>query len=618
MKQRHIWLLALLSILTLMTTATLAIAEEGKFSGHVEIGISGIETDDNPARVNEYVTSGAEKGFNFAPSLSLETVDNGSAFAIDADIMGPRDQQFNLEADVKRILQLRLDYQVLEHWKDHETLDQMGATARDDVGGGQPSVTTDKTMAELAEMPTPVTSVGGGTLNYDPRTAYEQELTNDYIVTRRELESDVDLTIPALPNITFHTGMRVETRQGMEQAIGVTKCDSCHVSASGKNIDERTEDFTFGATGKFGHLTVDYEYLNRTFSEDSAAPQRYYEDAGNPTAYNLLYEAGDYEYARTPDSEKDSHALKARVDLPNNTSVTGSYVKSDIESSKAETQGEYALLGGDTLKTEYESLGAKLSTKFGDNLRLSLRGSMADIENDSNEIYFPAREVANAATAWPGTASDAYQSAEARETKDIGIDLVYRLAKGTTLRLGYEYETVEREEAALGDTITQTLKAALKTRINKTLSGRISYQYQDIDEPFAGAHVGIAQGVAVQDTLDPALWYYNTADFTAAATVPTWYWTAAYPNRTLASSNQPESVHEAKFNTTWAPVANLAATLSARVRFEENESVDYQQETYVPGVSIWYAPNSKINLTMAYTFNKQETENKMCVGWYHG
>jgi hypothetical protein len=53
-------------------------------------------------------------------------------------------------------------------------------------------------------------------------------------------------------------------------------------------------------------------------------------------------------------------------------------------------------------------------------------------------------------------------------------------------------------------------------------------------------------------------------------------------------------------------------------RLEENDDVDYEQNTYVPGFTFWYAPNSKINLTMAYNFNLQETENKMCVGWYHG
>ena len=62
----------------------------------------------------------------------------------------------------------------------------------------------------------------------------------------------------------------------------------------------------------------------------------------------------------------------------------------------------------------------------------------------------------------------------------------------------------------------------------------------------------------------------------------------------------------------------MAATVFGRYRHEKNDPVNYKQDTYVPGVSLYYAPNDKMNLTMAYTFNKMETENQMCVGWYHG
>ncbi|MCK4502822.1 MAG: MtrB/PioB family outer membrane beta-barrel protein [Desulfuromonadales bacterium] len=626
MKQRHLWLVALLSILTLMTTTTLAIASEAVTSGHVEVGISGMNTDDSPARVNEYVKTSNDDNNTVNPAINLgvDFFDAGISVGVEADVKGSDNYDFSLGADINRVFRINLDYQAFEHWKDHETLDQMGATGRDDTGGSQPSVTTDKIMAELAELATPITVVGGGSLDYDPRVAYEQELANEYIVTRRELESEVELMVPALPNVTFHAGLRIETRQGMEQAIGVQKCDSCHVSAKGKNIDERTEDFTFGATGKFGIVTVDYDYLNRTFAENSAAPVFSFEDAGNGTAYNLLYENGDFDFARTPDSEKDTHSLKARVDLPKSTSVTASYVNSEIESSKSETQGEYTLLDGDTLKTEYESFGANIATRFGKNISLSLHGNMSEIDAKHNEIYFAARDDGGSAeAAFPGDDTDAWHSAEARETSEIGVDLVYRLAKATSLRLGYEYELVDRAEEELGETKTHTLKAALKTRINNSLSGRFSYQYQDIEEPLAGAHVGIAQGAvladgttAIQDG-DSGLWYFTTADF-ALPSEKLWYWSDVYPNRTLESTNQPESVHEAKVNTTWTANANMAATLFARVRFEENDRVDYEQTTYVPGISFWYAPNSKMNLTMAYTFNKQETENRMCVGWYHG
>lgn len=626
MRQPQSWLLALLSVLALMSTAATVSAEEKVFGGHVEVGATGINTKDNAARVNEYVRGRSEDGLSFAPKLFVEgDLGEHSAFELEADANGPRDQQFNMELDAGRIFRLGLDYQVLEHWKDHETLDQMGATGRDDTGGSQPSVTTDKIFSNLPAG----ASVGGGTLpvGYDPLQAYTEELSNDYLVTRRELKSEAALVIPALPNVIFHAGMRIEKRQGMEQAIGMTKCDSCHVSAVDKKIDEVTEDYTFGATGKFGLLTVDYEYLTRTFSESGSTPFRYYEDAQNGTAYNMLYENGDYPFGRTPDSEKDSHALKARIDLPKDTSLTASYVKSDIESSKSQTQGEYLLLDGSTLKSEYESFGGKLATKFGKNLRLSLRGSMYDIDVNGNEMYYPARDAANAAAAWPETNTDAWHSAEARKVKEVGADLVYRLARGTTLRLGYEFEEVDRDVEELLETDTHTLKASVKTRLNKALSGNLSYQFQKIDDPLPGAHVGIAQGdpLAIQDPLGSGLWYYNTAlmntpndQLPAATPDNTWYWTDVYPNRQLTSTILPDEVHEAKLSTTWAISANKAATFFARVRQAENDAVEFEQTTYVPGVSLWYAPNGKMNLTMAYTFNKQETENQMCVGWYHG
>lgn len=617
MKRCHKWLLAVLSVLTLITITTAAVAEDKAFSGQVEIGVSGMDTKDNPARVNEYVKGRSEDGLSFAPKVSLESkFGENSELDLDADINGPRDQKYNLDLDLNRIFRLGVDYQVLEHWKDHETLDQMGATGRGDTGGGQPSVMTDKIFAELSEAGES-TTVGGGNVNYNAATAYQQELDNNYIVTRRELKSEADLTLPNLPNVTFHTGMRVETRKGLEQAIGVTKCDTCHVSAKGKKIDESTEDYTFGATGKFGQLTVDYEYLKRTFSEDGATPVRYYEDAGNPTAFNLLYEAGDYPFARTPDSEKDSHKLKARVDLPQNTTITGSYVKSDVESSKSATQDEYQLLQGNDLKTEYESFGGKIATKIGD-FRLSLHGSRYTIDADGNTIYYTAREGVGA---WPGEVTDEYLSAEERDVSEIGFDVVYRLARGTTLRFGYDYEDVDRDEKELGQTETNTFKLALKSRINKEFSGNVSYTYQDIDEPMAGAHIGIAQGDlaggATPDGFGSGLWYYNTADFNPP-TAKTWYWTDVYPNRQLSSTSQPDEVHEGKMSATWSPSTNMAATMFARVRYEENDDVHYEQQTYVPGASVYYAPNGKLNLTMAYTFNKQETENQMCVGWYHG
>ncbi|SDZ84027.1 Putative outer membrane beta-barrel porin, MtrB/PioB [Desulfuromusa kysingii] len=620
MKLRHIWLLALLSILTLMTTSTMASAEETATSGHIEIGISGMDTDDSPARVNEYVNTRSEEGFSFSPSLSLESISEGSSFGLDVDLMGPRDQEINLEFDASRIFKFGFDHQVLEHWKDHDNLLHLGATLRNDAGGDQPRVTTDATVGQL----------GVDTIA-EANERYAQEMDNDYIVTRRETEAESSLHLPALPNIEFHAGMRIETRQGQEQAITASKCNQCHVQANANEIDERTEDFTFGATGKFGQVTVEYDYLHREFTEDGADPTYNFLSSpgthgGVADADQLLY-SGSQSYKVTPDSKKDMHHLKARVDIDSNSSVTAAYVNAEVESDKEGEDGTYSI-DTDTLTSEFESFFLKGATKIG-GLRLSVRGGTYEV--DTSDYTLTYTELIGATNIGIDgydtvTGEVEYESSEAREVTEFGIDGVYRLARGTTLRLGYEYEEIDRQEEELNDTKTNSFKVSIKSRFNRKLSGRVSYQYQDISDPLNGAHTGILQSADYLSSIYPGLATGTTTDFIGDAgntdngdgTGFVFYWNSVYPNRMLETSVDPENVHEIKLASTWAPSANMAATIFARVRMEDNDSVKYKQDSYVPGISFYYAPSDKINLTMSYTFNKQDTENRICVGWYHG
>ncbi len=624
MKHRHLWLFASLSILVMLGMTSLAIAEGTVSRGSVEIGVSSVDTKDNPARVNEYVKGRSEEGLSFAPKVSIETQADHSAFKFDADIQGPRDQQYNLEFDAKRIIRLKSEYSALEHWKDHDNLEHIGATMVGDLKAGQPTIFSDATVPSGYATP----EASHDTRLYDPtrdaQSAYDQEISNDYITTRREFKNEADLTLPGLPNITFHAGIRIEDREGLEQTIGLSKCDACHVNAESKEINERTRDISFGVTGKFGLATVEYEYLTRTFEENGATPTRLYDTATTTHSGDyLLYGAGttaasELEYGKTPDSEKDSHMLKARIDFTKDTNISASYVKADVESTKA-PDASFSL-ENNTLSTEMESFGVKLATRINSVLKLSLHGSTYEIDTNSNAITYPEREDVLGSFVLPfDSATDKWSSAEERKVSNLGVDAVYRLAKATTLRLGYEYENVEREEEELGETTTHTFKAALKSRFNKKLSGRVSYEYQNIDDPFgADEATGIYQldGTNVDGS---GLVYEIIGDAsTVFAAGDLAYWNAVYPKRDLAATNQPDTVHEGKINTTWSPAANIAATFFTRLRYEENDEVGFKQSTFVPGANIWYAPTDKLNLTMSYTFSKRDTQNRACVGWYHG
>ncbi len=195
--------------------------------------------------------------------------------------------------------------------------------------------------------------------------------------------------MPFLPNITFHAGVRVEEREGTEQSIGMSKCTACHVTGSSRQVDEKTEEFSAGATGRFGLLTLDYGFKTSDFEERAAAPTRVYDPALSPspaTAYTpgngtfdnrLLYDYEDaaLEYDKTPDSEKTSHVAKARYDLSRDTALIGSFVNSTVESKKTDEPGIWTL-GDKTLTSEYDGYGLRIATKLSETIRLNLRGKI--------------------------------------------------------------------------------------------------------------------------------------------------------------------------------------------------------------------------------------------------
>ncbi|MEJ2520553.1 MAG: GSU2204 family outer membrane beta-barrel protein, partial [Desulfuromonadales bacterium] len=364
MKQCHIWLLALTSVMALVATSTFAIAEEAvPMNGRVEIGATNTDLDDNPARVNEYVKHRRDQGSGVAGAIDLEASGENSAVDLSASFDGDvaTDLGFGFDA---RAFKLDISFQEFDHWKDHDTLGHVGATMRGDIAGEQPRVTTDGTVGQIGVDTMP-----------EANARYEQELANDYIITHSEWENEAEVTLPALPNVTLHAGLRVEKREGVEQARTLSKCNQCHVQANPKNINEETEDLTLGATGKFGLITVEYEYLTRDFEDNSGATTYNYLGSGaihggviDSTA--LLY-TGDQEYAQTPDSEKDSHTLKARVDINRDSSVSATYVNAEVESNK---DGDVSYtLDQSSLTSEFESFFLKGNTKIG-GLRLSLRG----------------------------------------------------------------------------------------------------------------------------------------------------------------------------------------------------------------------------------------------------
>ncbi|PLX89534.1 MAG: hypothetical protein C0614_01830 [Desulfuromonas sp.] len=595
MKQTFPRLLVALLLALLVPNA--AFAQGTGLSSSIEVGAAGISVDDEVNKVNEYSTVGDDEGAN--PYVKFNYLGDYGASHVDVDgaVMSGDDIDLNLDIDFRRVFRLDGSYSEFNHWLSHDQLDYMDATMKSQgqtyADGGGP--------------------VAGGSAN--PSVLAEDLVPNqDFFIIHKGVDLEGKVTIPSLPTVTLNAGFRQDERKGFEQEFSMSHCSACHVEGNAKEIDETTTDLSVGATGKFGMLTVDYAFLTRDFDDQSGALTNVYLLGAKPQqdlptadflSGRLLFDEGngDVPFSMTPDSEKETHTLKARYDLSRDTVLSAGYIKAEVESSKKDDVG--VTLATNNLETEYDAYNMRASTRF-DNLRLAAYGRREEIDASSNTLTFT---YANGAEVPALEDRTSYESEEAREITTFGGNAIYRISSGTSVRLGYEFEDVDRELEEMMDTETHTLKASIRYRPNRKLITRASYMYQDIEDQFMHPHGN-------KGPIDSTFEWSSSLP----GTDKRWYEEYFYAQREAEATSLPEKVHELKATTTWAPSASYSVTVYARYRAEENDLNfnTYQQDSFSPGTNVWWAPINNLNMTMAYNFNKMKTENQMCVGWYHG
>jgi hypothetical protein len=520
-----------LSLAALLACANTAAAEgASSFSGSVEAGAAGVGISDDAKRVNEYSVIRPDQGAEAYGKIDLKGASDGIAVDVQADYMGSRDQQYDLGIDIKRVLRFRTSYDSFLHWLDHDQINYLDAGIRranlttPGTEAGWVVLTPDSVPAAFdafkqTELGTEVHVVNPPVANtsqqFGRATVYGEDFAKnkDFSIIHREWKNHADLTLPQLPNVTFHAGFRMEERQGYEQSIGMSKCTTCHVTGQSRKVNEQTEDFTVGATGRFGLLTVDYTFLDRQFREKAAAPMRTYDPTNNPAndyapsnpnfdnRITYDYEAGSLPYDVVPDSDKQSHVLKARLDLPRSTAITASMVNSKVDSKKADEpdpvlppDAGFANYGGfilpkKTIETTYDAYGLKATTKVTRNLTLNARLRYEEQESDDRRVIY---QLANpSATGGMGVSGvdltsldQTYHSVLSRDILTLGFDAVYRLGRYETVRLGYEFKDLDREDEHFGTTESHTIKAAYKARPAKNLNAPVNYTYQHFNRPF--------------------------------------------------------------------------------------------------------------------------------------
>jgi predicted porin len=406
-------------------------------------------------------------------------------------------------------------------------------------------------------------------------------------------------------------------REGHRQSLAINHCGSCHVTSRARQVDEETEDFKVGITKKFDWLSVSYNYFHRDFDERGETPENFYDDPTHPGgAGDIMDDRVQYgdetlPYDFVPSTEKDSHIVKARASLPANTTIFASYVHSDVENND------------NGLDTDTDTISARITNNFIPGLTLTGKYRYLTIDNDDVDVDVnePVSTAGgNSGFPWdnhnPALTYNSFdpdftrESAMSRDVTTVGLDARYRLAKRTSVGLGYEWEQIDRDNYEVdqdGETETevQTVTAFLNTRPHRKVKARIGYKWQDIDDPFNNVN-GAYEDVT----------FAGTGSFLTG----TQYW-ERQAARTADPSNQPTRVDEITGDLTWSILANLSLTANYRYTQKENDETDYtdwEQQSHVPSLTLSYAPIPKLSFNISGIYDWTETEAFSCIPVFDG
>ncbi len=439
----------------------------------------------------------------------------------------------------------------------------------------------------------------------------------DYEIFRTEHKGDLKLQLPFFPYLIPEMKIRREVRRGWRQTTFMAgKCLPCHVVGNGLRVDERTTDVSIGATLKYGIVTASYFHTEGYF--DNRARKNYYlfDDAYHPkygTVFKsrLSYENERKRYGEVPDVDKDTDAVKLRVDLPYATTFYGSFVTSRVENEY--TNNSY----------DMDAYFARLtSTLFANRLTLSGHFRYYDLDNDDVDVRM--ENIANN----PTVLGPAYgvpvslfsyerKSNMERGVTEAGLDFSWRFLKGYNLRGGYTFKEIDRknyhwkkyfdpsmkDEGFLDHEITEIhdLKIALNARPFRTLTGRISYEFEYRDNPFEN-HNGIC------------LRHRN--DLVMGGTPYYEIFRNAYRHKD--ASNVPTDTHRVKLNATWAPSGKYSVNANFQYTYQKNNDSDWENNTYIAGINFWLSPINNLFITLGYNYERNEYETRFCYDFFAG
>ncbi|MCD6429736.1 MAG: MtrB/PioB family outer membrane beta-barrel protein [Deltaproteobacteria bacterium] len=625
-------------ILALCLALVPVLSWAGQTTGSVGIGIQGVDIDDSREGAAQYLT--AEQGINPTFDVNVNGFQSDVKYDLDANYLDDDDFGGRLDMDVKRYFRTKNSYQKFIHWLENDDL----VNDNTDPDFQFPAGMTETNPYYMAVNGKGV--FGKPTvMGYNIAVARNTSWGDDLYVTREEFVSDNEFLIPGAEFIKIHAKYRLEKREGYEQSKTLSKCGGCHLAADRHKIDEETQDFQIGATAHLGLVTLDYTFLRRTFDEDSNAPTHRYMSAGS-LQKKIAIDGSDGEviYAATPDSEKDSHIVKAQIALPMNTSVFASYVHSEIDNNDAQDNNTGDVTISDDPGYDYDAYALRVTSTPVSFMTMSFKYRHEDLDADDVTIQFDDSAYdplgANSAAldptnfglhgfsqehdGWPWER----ESTLSRDIDTYGADFKFKVFKRTNLLLSWERE--EEDIDVEWETTTDTYSIALNSRMVKDLSLRLQYTYEDIDDPFANHRAAYTDPNAMLDWLiasrDPLCGgpACSVKGLPAPGNPAADEYYVMYNSRQIDLTSEPESVHKFKAHASYNITPRMVISGHFNYELEKvdidapGHSDNFDKEMYAVGADFFVAPMDNLTFTLAYNYLDMEDQAFLSAVAYGG
>jgi len=557
---------SLLLILALMTIPLLSQDEdkdeEKKTEVKAEIAAGAViySNDGNIGKVGEYLVLPD----SLRPIAKAEVAAASDKFFLKLDSWysgDSEDQDHELNFNVNRVFDQKFSYSSLIHRLDHDPLVNMD------------------TVSEARS--------GVFYTDYNPMDQYQ--------ITRSEFISESTLTLPSVSFLKFYANVRNEHRKGEYQARTLSKCSSCHVVAKSRPIDNNNRDYQLGTNARVGNAVFDYSYTKREYRENAAAPTNNYLLTLHPEKVIPVFDSrisydsrdGALPFNQVPDTDKQTHLIKASVPLSDSSVLTAHYVNSNVKNNYT------------NLQTASNSLAGGFSARVGKRGLFNARFRRISIKNE--DVFIDIVEPVDVAgpnvgktyvEAYPtfGEADYTRYSSLSRVTWDFDAAFKYRFSGKTKLRLNYDFKRIERDHFEISTTNSHTFTGYFTYKPAREWKFVLKGLARINDNPFTNLYTGVAPLVQDFGVPNPFVGY-QFYDFHRA--------------REAHLTSLPTDILEGKGIVTWNPNFRFSLSADIRYRNEKNSKLNFstwENDTLSAGFNFYWTPALKLSITGSYNF----------------